>query len=98
MLLSLIRTSQSPLKGPPGPSLSGEEYLSIWELCARIPYAVQTIRNKISHGELREGVHFVKRRRKVIFLWTAMQRWLKEPMRTHDKTDPFYGDHDASAQ
>lgn len=37
-----------------------EEYLSLKELCAQIPYKEQTIRNLVSQGALREGIHYFK--------------------------------------
>jgi hypothetical protein len=59
--------------GPP------EEYLSIRDLASRIPYGAQTIRNLLSAGELRLGVHYFKRdgRGRPIFKWTAVQAWLE---------------------
>ncbi len=59
--------------------LSSEpEYLSVKQLANRIPYKEHTIRNLISVGEFREGVHYYKRRGRVMFSWPAMRRWVEE--------------------
>ena len=51
-----------------------EEYLSLAELCERIPFAKGTIRNLISQGKLIEGYHFTKPGGKVIvFRWSRIQ-------------------------
>jgi hypothetical protein len=57
-----------------------EEYLSLNQLCMRIPYAPQTVRNLMAQGVLRKNEHFSQRRpyAKVVFIWSAMQRWLRE--------------------
>jgi hypothetical protein len=52
-------------------------YLSVRQLAERIPYAEQTIRNLMSTGELLEGVHFFKRRNRVMFWWPAMRAWVE---------------------
>jgi hypothetical protein len=56
----------------------GKVYLSLCELCARIPYARKTIYNWTSSGTWQEGVHFFRRRRKLIFYWPAIEVWLRE--------------------
>jgi hypothetical protein len=53
-----------------------EEYLSVADLSRRIPYAPQTIRNLMSRGVFRLGVHYVKPRGRVIFKWSAIRAWL----------------------
>jgi hypothetical protein len=57
---------------------TSEEYLSISDLATRIPYAPQTIRNLMSRGVFQLGVHYLKPRGRVIFRWSAVQRWLTE--------------------
>lgn len=52
-------------------------YLSVRQLAARIPFAEKTIRNFMTTGELIEGVHFFKCRRRVMFLWSAMRVWVE---------------------
>jgi len=55
-----------------------KEYLSLEELCQRIPYRPQTIRNLMSQGVLREGIHYFKpTQRRVVFKWEAMRRWIE---------------------
>jgi hypothetical protein len=53
-----------------------EEYLTIAQLCARVGYRPQTVRNLMSKGVFRLGVHFCKPRGRVLFKWSAMQAWL----------------------
>jgi hypothetical protein len=75
----------------------GEEYLSLNKLCARIPYKDQTIRNLIGQGVLRNGEHFVQRKRhgKVVFVWSAMQQWLRERQQRKLAVEPFTPAHHA---
>ena len=55
-----------------------KEYLSLGELCQRIPYRPQTIRNLMTQGVLREGVHYFKpTQRRVVFKWEAVRRWIE---------------------
>jgi hypothetical protein len=62
----LLTGSPSQIDGQPC-------YLSVRQLAERIPYAEQTIRNMVSSGELIEGKHYFKRRRRVMFSWPAMR-------------------------
>jgi hypothetical protein len=79
---------------PVGPE-SPEEYLSLKELCSRIPYKQQTIRNLLVQGVLRNGEHFIQRQRyaKVVFVWSAMQRWLREHQQEPPEVEPFIPTH-----
>jgi hypothetical protein len=54
----------------------GKEYLSVRELAARIPYTEGAIRNLMSQGRLKLGVHYVKPRGRVAFCWSAIRAWL----------------------
>ncbi|MGO9450603.1 MAG: hypothetical protein ACLQDV_06075 [Candidatus Binataceae bacterium] len=56
----------------------GTWYLSTKQLTARIPYAEKTLRNLILKGELIEGLHFFKRRGRVMFSWSAMRDWVEK--------------------
>lgn len=60
------------------------EYLSIKQLASRIPYREHTIRNLIYAGEFREGLHYYKRRGRVMFSWPAMREWVEQ----HDVPRP----------
>jgi len=62
-------------------------YLSTKELAERIPYAEHTIRNMISSGELTEGKHYFKRRRRVMFSWPAMREWVEQQTRNETLED-----------
>lgn len=55
-----------------------EEYLTVAALATRIGYAEKTIRNLMSLGVLKLGVHYVKPRGRVLFVWREVQVWLHE--------------------
>ena len=71
------------------------EYLSVKQLALLIPYREQTIRNLISAGEFKEGVRYYKRRRRVVFRWSAVQVWLGDPVQSEEAEAPFYPVHHA---
>jgi hypothetical protein len=56
-------------------------YLSGRELARRIPYCEGSIRNLMSQGQLKAGIHYLKPGGRVIFRWSAVQAWLagREP-------------------
>ena len=54
----------------------GEEFLSMKELCERIPFGQTSVRTMIKNGELRENEHFVFRGRTRVFIWSRIVRWL----------------------
>ena len=68
------------MTGRPIDPVPQEEYLSLSQLCARIPYKPQTIRNLMVQGELRESEHFLQRQRhgRIVFRWSRMQHWLRD--------------------
>lgn len=73
-----------------------QEYLSVKQLAALIPYSEQTIRNLISAGEFREGEHYYKRRARVVFRWSQVELWLSELHHdTNAGEEPFYPVHHA---
>lgn len=74
---------------------AAREYLSVKQLALVIPYREQTIRNLISAGEFKEGVHYYKRRRMVIFKWSAVELWLSERGEPDEGDAPFYPVHHA---
>jgi predicted DNA-binding transcriptional regulator AlpA len=66
---------------PAGPAVDGDdgkEYLSVRELAERIPYSEGSIRNLMSQGRFRRGVHYVKPGGRVAFRWSAIRAWLDE--------------------
>ena len=69
-------------KGPPQGSedikADHEEYLTVSQAAERIKYREQTLRNMMSAGVFRRGVHYYKRRGRVLFLWSRMEHWLRE--------------------
>ena len=52
----------------------------------------QTIRNLMCAGEFEEGVHYYRRRRRVMFRWSAVERWMQE---RSPKPEPFVPIHHA---
>jgi hypothetical protein len=56
---------------------TSKEYLSLKELCTRIPYDEQTIRNLITQGKLLKGTHYFKPNGRLIFKWTAIVTWIE---------------------
>lgn len=62
----------------PAPADPTPDYLQLGELARRIDYSPGTIRNLISAGTLLPGIHFERRRGRLIFRWVAMERWLRE--------------------
>jgi hypothetical protein len=87
------RLSDRRIKAEKGGSPASEEYLSIPVLCTRIPYAKQTIRNKMNAGDFQKGIHFVKPRGRVMFKWSAVERWLAERDTKTENVEPFYPVH-----
>ena len=55
-----------------------EEYLSIAQLAARLPYTTKTLRNLITRGVFVEGVHYTRLTGRPIFFWTRVEQLLKE--------------------
>lgn len=55
-----------------------EEYLSIKDLSRRIPYSEKTIRNLMVHGVFIRGVHYLKPRGRVVFLWSKIEEWMRK--------------------
>ena len=73
---------QRPASAVDEPTTS--EYLSVRDLARRIPYTEGTIRNLMSQGRLRLGVHYVRpsgRGGRVMFKLSAVLAWLdgREP-------------------
>jgi hypothetical protein len=56
---------------------TSKEYLSLKELCARIPYDDQTIRNLMTQGKLLKGIHYFKPNGRLIFKWAAIVEWIE---------------------
>lgn len=73
----------------PSPLAAEPCYLSVRQLASRIPYAEQTIRNLMNTGELAEGVHFFKRRGRVMFSWPAMRAWVERQSAAEDHPLPL---------
>jgi hypothetical protein len=57
--------------------LEQREYLSLKELCERIPYDDRTIRNMMTKGKLILGTHYFKPNGRLIFKWSAIVQWIE---------------------
>jgi hypothetical protein len=81
----------------PAETTQTKDHLSLNELCALIPYKPQTVRNLKSQGVLRLGVHYLQRRRhgRVVYVWSAMQLWLRERQQEPRNVEPFIPTHHA---
>lgn len=57
---------------------TNEQYVTVKELSIRVKYSRQTIYNMISQGRFIRGEHYIKpSRKKVLFLWSAICKWLE---------------------
>ena len=54
-----------------------ETYLSTEQLAERVPFTPGTLRNKKSEGHFLEGKHFLKKGRTTIWIWSAIEEWLR---------------------
>jgi hypothetical protein len=81
----------------PGETTPAKNHLSLNELCGLIPYKPQTVRNLKAQGVLQLGVHYLQRRRhgRVVYVWSAMQLWLRERHQEPRNVEPFIPAHDA---
>jgi len=79
----------------PAETTQTKDHLSLNELCALIPYKPQTVRNLKAQGVLRLGEHYLQRRRhgRVVYVWSAMQRWLRERQQEPLEVEPFIPTH-----
>ena len=76
----VCRTPFSPAISPDHSIDSAQplEYLSIRQLAGRIPYSEGAIRNMMSRGVFRLGVHYTKPNGgRPIFHWPAVQEWTR---------------------
>ncbi len=92
-----IETLIAALRASEVPAPAAGEFLKLDVLCDRIGYAPQTMRNLISQGELKVGTHFVQRRRhgKILFIWQAMEQWLRDRELDRSVIEPFIPVHHA---
>ena len=66
-------------------AISPPEYLSIRQVAERIPYSEGAIRNMMSRGVFRLGVHYTKPNGgRPVFYWPAVQKWTRsQPDQKH---------------
>lgn len=68
-----------------------ETYLTTEALAARIQYDVRTIRDRLKDSVLIEGVHYFRPfgRRKILYIWEAIQRDMRLPCSSGDVAIPM---------
>lgn len=65
-----------------------EIYLTVKELSEKIKYSKRSIYNLIYKGNFVKGVHYIKpSRKKVLFIWSAVCKWLDLPEETNIKSE-----------
>jgi hypothetical protein len=92
----------------PSRDSSHEEYLTVRQAAERIQYREQTVRNMMSTGIFKRGLHYYKRRGRVLFVWSRIEQWLQEDSSAlsgeisvgsdsdlPDANEPFYPVHRA---
>jgi hypothetical protein len=52
-------------------------YVSLEELASLIPFSTQAIRLYVHRKVLREGVHFFRVGRRLVFKWAAICEWIE---------------------
>ena len=55
-----------------------DEYLTVRQAAERIKYCEQTLRNMMSTGVFKRGLHYYKRQGRVLFVWSRIEQWLHE--------------------
>jgi hypothetical protein len=70
-----------------------ETYLTTDQLAERIHYDVRTIRDRLKDSVLLEGVHYFRPfgGRKLLFVWEAIERDIKQCSLEHAETIPMAG-------
>ena len=62
-----------------------EEYLTVKELSSRIKIAEGTVRNLVWKKVFKPNVHYVKPSRKLLFIWSAVEAWLRQEPATFSR-------------
>lgn len=52
-------------------------YIAYGDFPSLTPFSEQAIKNAVHRRELKEGVHFFRRGRRVIFKWSAVEAWIE---------------------
>jgi len=77
-LAAKLLCEYQPRSVSPSHDSEGACYLGTRDLARRIPYSEKTLRNLKSTGEFKEGKHYLKRRGRVMWVWSAMKEWFEE--------------------
>jgi len=52
--------------------------ITLAELADRLKMGESTVREMVASGELRQGEHYAKKGRKLLFFWSAIRAWLRQ--------------------
>lgn len=63
-------------------------YLSLEEVASLTPFSTQAIRMYVHRGDLREGEHFFRKGRRLVFKWEAICAWIEGRSPTQPTRDP----------
>jgi len=55
-----------------------DECLTVTELAERLKMGESTVRAMVASGELRQGEHYARKGRKLLFFWAAIRTWLRQ--------------------
>jgi hypothetical protein len=64
-------------------------YVSLEQLASLIPFSTQAIRMYVHRKDLREGIHYFRKGRRIVFKWSAVCAWLegRSPTESNSATD-----------
>jgi hypothetical protein len=68
--------------------------LFLEQLTSHIPFSAQAIRMYVHRGDLREGIHYFRKGRRLIFKLSAIYDWLEGrlPTEASSATEAFVAD------
>ena len=55
------------------------ECITLAELAERLKMGESTVRAMVTSGELRQGEHYARKGRKLLFFWSRIRAWLRQP-------------------
>jgi len=66
------------LSTPVADEAEADECLTLAELAERVKMGESTIRGMVTSGQLREGEHYARKGRKLLFFWSPIRAWLRQ--------------------
>ena len=64
------------------------ECLTLAELAERMKLGESTVRAMVAAGHLRQGEHYARKGRKLLFFWSQVRGWLREPEQPMEPAQP----------